>query len=142
MDLDAVPDLQPEDIDAEIHLLEAALAAGREDFRVLGERLYPNLPLEERSLFEVYQRMLDTTDLGAEIIYAIRRGNWAQGALRQVIQAHVMKLESMDNEYLRERAIDIKDLGHRVLAYLQRNDRYLAPVCRKYYFGGRGINRG
>ncbi len=131
LDLYAVPDREPEDPEAEIRLLEVALAAGREDFRVLGERLYPNLPLEERALFEVYQRMLDTTDLGAEIVHAIRRGNWAQGALREVIQAHVAQMESLDNEYLRERAVDIKDLGHRVLAYLQRNERVLPQYAER-----------
>jgi phosphotransferase system enzyme I (PtsP) len=131
LDLSVVPDREPEDIETEIRMLEVALAAGREDFRVLSERLYPNLPLEERSLFEVYQRMLDTTDLGAEIVHAIRRGNWAQGALREVIQSHVARLENLENEYLRERAVDIKDLGHRVLAYLQRNERVLPQYSER-----------
>jgi phosphotransferase system enzyme I (PtsP) len=125
LELESIPDREPDDIETEIRLLEAALAAGREDFRVLGERLYPNLPLEERALFDVYQRMLDTTDLGAEIIHAIRRGNWAQGALREVIQRYIQHLENLEDEYLRERAVDIKDLGHRVLGYLQRNERVL-----------------
>lgn len=125
LDLDAVPDREVKDIQTEIELLEAALTASREDLRVLGERLHPNLPLEERSLFEVYQRMLDTSDLGAEIIHAIREGHWAQGALRKVIQSHIRHLEGLEDEYLRERAIDIKDLGHRVLSYLQRNEKAL-----------------
>jgi phosphotransferase system enzyme I (PtsP) len=131
LDLAAVPDRKPEDIETEIRLLEVALAASREDFRILSERLYPNLPLEERSLFEVYQRMLDTADLGAEIVRAIQNGNWAQGALREVIEQHVTNLESSDNEYLRERAVDIKDLGHRVLAYLQRNERSLPQYAER-----------
>ncbi len=131
LDLSAVPDRVPDDIETEIRLLEVALAAGREDFRILSERLYPNLPLEERSLFEVYQRMLDTADLGAEIVRAIQAGNWAQGALREVIEAHIERLETMDNEYLRERAVDIKDLGHRVLAYLQRNERTLPQYSER-----------
>jgi phosphotransferase system enzyme I (PtsP) len=131
LDLDTIPDRIPDDIEAEIALLEAALAAGREDFRMLGERLYPNLPLEERSLFDVYQRMLDTTDLGSDIIRVIKGGNWAPGALRQVIQAHVQHLENLENEYLRERAVDIKDLGHRVLIYLQRNERILPNYANK-----------
>ncbi|HSW69711.1 MAG TPA: phosphoenolpyruvate--protein phosphotransferase [Gammaproteobacteria bacterium] len=131
LDLDAVPDREPDDIEKEIRLLEVSLAAGREDFRILSERLYPNLPLEERALFEVYQRMLDTTDLGAEIVHAIRRGNWAQGALREVIQSHVARLQNLENEYLRERAVDIKDLGHRVLAYLQRNERVLPQYAER-----------
>lgn len=131
LDLETIPDREPEDIETEIKLLEAALAAGREDFRLLGERLYPNLPLEERALFDVYQRMLDSSDLGAEIIHAIRRGNWAQGALREVIQRHIQHLENLENEYLRERAVDIKDLGLRVLAYLQRNERALPQYAEK-----------
>ncbi|EKD73988.1 MAG: hypothetical protein ACD_45C00118G0009 [uncultured bacterium] len=131
LDLFAVPDREPDDIDAEITSLEEALAAGREDFRILGERLYPNLPLEERALFDVYQRMLDTADLGAEIIHAIRRGNWAQGALREVIESHVARLENLENEYLRERAVDVKDLGHRVLIYLQRNERVLPEYAEQ-----------
>jgi phosphotransferase system enzyme I (PtsP) len=125
LDLDVIPDRQPEDIEEEIHLLTSALAAGQEDFRIMASRLYPNLPPEERILFDVYQRILDSADLGAEIIQMIRKGNWAQGALRQVIQKHVHTLENLENEYLRERAVDIKDLGNRVLTYLQKNDRSL-----------------
>lgn len=139
MDLDAVPDRAPENIEAEIRLLEAALASGREDFRILSERLYPNLPLEERSLFDVYQRMLDTTDLGVEIIHLIRQGNWAQGALREVIQRYVQHLENLENEYLRERAVDIKDLGRRILAYLQNNDRALPNYADKTILIGEAL---
>lgn len=125
LDLDAVPDRDADDVETEIRLLEAALAAGREDFRIMSERLHRNLPIEERSLFDVYQRMLDTADLGAEIVQLIQQGHWSQGALRIVIQKHIRHLENIDNEYLRERAVDIKDLGHRILAYLQKNDRAL-----------------
>lgn len=130
-DLDAIPDRKADDIETEIRLLEVALSAGRADFRMLAERLNPNLPFEESSLFDVYQRMLDTADLGADIIRLIREGHWAQGALRQVIQKHVDHLENLENEYLRERAVDIKDLGHRVLAYLQNNTRTLPDYPEK-----------
>jgi phosphotransferase system, enzyme I, PtsP len=125
LDLASIPDREPEDIEMEIRMLEIALAAGREEFRILSERICPNLPIEERALFDVYQRLLDTTNLGAEIIQAIRQGNWAPGALRQVVQNYVERLENMENEYLRERAIDIKNLGYRILAYLQNNERAL-----------------
>jgi phosphotransferase system enzyme I (PtsP) len=131
LDLDAIPDREPEDIAAEIQLLESALFAAREDFRVLGERLFPLLPEAEHALFDVYQRILDDSHLGAEILGEIRKGNWAQGALRTVIQAHVERMMNLENEYLRERASDIKELGHRVLAYLQRNDRSLPQYEEK-----------
>ena len=46
----------------------------------------PRLPPEERALFDVYQRILDSADLGKEVADNIRAGNWAPGALRDVIQ--------------------------------------------------------
>ncbi|MDR3491033.1 MAG: phosphoenolpyruvate--protein phosphotransferase [Gammaproteobacteria bacterium] len=131
LDLSVIPDREAEDIPAEIQLLEEALASVREDFRVLEERMYPTLPSEERELFDVYQRILDSSNLGTEVIEKIEAGNWAQGALREVIQAHVDRLANLENEYLRERAIDIMDLGNRVLAYLQRNDRSLPQYSEK-----------
>ncbi len=122
-DLDSVPDRKPDDMEAEIQLLNFAFAAVREDIRLLSERLHPSLPPEERALFDVYQRILDSSDLGKSVIKKIREGNWAPGALRDVIQEHINQLESLDNEYMRDRVADIKDLGVRVLACLQKNDR-------------------
>ncbi|MCE6982386.1 phosphoenolpyruvate-protein phosphotransferase PtsP, partial [Pseudomonas frederiksbergensis] len=37
----------------------------------------------------------------------------------QVVGEHVNRFELMDDAYLRERASDVKDLGRRLLAYLQ-----------------------
>lgn len=122
-DLDSVPDHVPEDIDVEIDLMHKAFAAVRKDLRLLSERLYPTLPPEERALFDVYQRILDSSELGSEVEEKIREGNWAPGALREVIQAHARRLETIDNEYMSERADDIRDLGCRVLISLQKNDR-------------------
>jgi len=130
-DLDSVPDREPDSIETEIELLDAAFAAVREDLRLLSERLYPTLPSEERALFDVYQRILDSADLGKEVADSIRAGNWAQGALRESIQAHVHRLESLDNEYMRERAVDIRDLGLRVLACLQKNNRIKPQYAKK-----------
>ncbi|HEX4044257.1 MAG TPA: phosphoenolpyruvate--protein phosphotransferase [Gammaproteobacteria bacterium] len=137
-DLDLVPDRDPEDIDIEIALLHAAFTAVREDVRSLSERL-TTLPPAERALFDVYQRILESPDLSKEITDAIRGGNWAPGALREVIQAHVRRMENLDNEYMRERAEDIKDLGRRVLAYLQKNDRTAPQYVEKTILIGETI---
>lgn len=139
-DLDAVPDRLPEDISEEISLLEHAFSCVREDLRLLSERLYPSLPMEERALFDVYQRILDSSELGKEVSEKIEAGNWAPGALREVIQFHVRRLETLDNEYMRERAEDIKDLGSRILAYLQKNDRAAPQYKEKTILIGESIS--
>ncbi len=139
LDLDAVPDRNPDDIESEIALLESALENARKDMQMLGERLYSNLNSEERLLFDAYQHILDRTGLGEEVIAEIRKGNWAQGALRHVIQSHVRHLENLDNEYMQERASDMRDIGRRVLAYLQKNTRTLPNYAEKTILMGEEI---
>ncbi|WP_426151685.1 phosphoenolpyruvate--protein phosphotransferase [Pseudomonas sp. DC3000-4b1] len=119
-DLDVVPDRTVTDIDAELQLFEAALEGVRNDMRTLSAKLATQLRPEERALFDVYLMMLDDASLGSEVRNVIKTGQWAQGALRQVVTEHVNRFELMDDAYLRERASDVKDLGRRLLAYLQQ----------------------
>ena len=118
-DLDVVPDKTVTDIDAELKLFNNALEGVRSDMRTLSAKLATQLRPEERALFDVYLMMLDDAALGGEVVEVIKTGQWAQGALRQVVGEHVNRFELMDDAYLRERASDVKDLGRRLLAYLQ-----------------------
>ncbi|KAA5830300.1 GAF domain-containing protein, partial [Pseudomonas chlororaphis] len=118
-DLDVVPDKSITDIDAELALFKTAIEGVRADMRTLSEKLATQLRPEERALFDVYLMMLDDASLGSEVTTVIKTGQWAQGALRQVVTDHVNRFELMDDAYLRERASDVKDLGRRLLAYLQ-----------------------
>lgn len=121
--LDTVPDRIPEDPSTEIEQFREALAAVRNDIHEVNRRLAQRLSEEERALFEAYQRMLDDSALGQEVINKIREGNWAQGALCQVVTRHARFFELSQDDYLKERATDIRDLGRRVLAYLQQVDQ-------------------
>ncbi|MFQ3323137.1 MAG: phosphotransferase system enzyme I (PtsP) [Pseudomonadales bacterium] len=118
-DLDAVPNRKCEDPDVEIEFFNQSLAAVRADIKDLSESLATLLPREEHALFDVYLGMLDDKALGDEVTDLIRAGEWAQGAISQVMRTHARAFEMLDDAYLRERAVDIKDLGRRVLAYLQ-----------------------
>lgn len=129
-DLGAVVDKEAESIDEEIERFEAALEAARNEIRVLGKKLSSELRPEEMALFDVYLNMLDDQALGAEVRARIEEGNWAQGALRQVVMQYVGHFQMMEDVYLRERATDIIDLGTRILAHLQGNDE----VAEEYDF--------
>ena len=118
-DLDVVPDKVVTDIKAELGLFQSALEGVRNDMRTLSAKLATQLRPEERALFDVYLMMLDDASLGSEVTNIIKTGQWAQGALRNVVAEHVARFELMDDAYLRERASDVKDLGRRLLAYLQ-----------------------
>ncbi len=122
-DLDAVPDRKADNIAAEKSLFNEALQATREDIKALAERLRQTLPEDELSLFDVYLKILDNNNLGFEVMAEIDNGHWAQGALRMVIERHAQHFAAMEDDYLRERITDVKDLGRRVLAYLQQNQQ-------------------
>lgn len=119
-DLDSVPDRVAEDPDAEVEQLHTAIEAVREDMRALDRKMAGSLLAEERALFDAYLRMLDDNALLTEIEARIRAGNWAQGALREVIAEHTQAFAAMEDAYLRERMADVRDLGLRILAHLQK----------------------
>jgi phosphotransferase system enzyme I (PtsP) len=117
--LEGVPEREAEDVTTELLVLDRAINAVREDIRRIGEEYAQSLPREELALFDAYLHMLDDNALAGDMRERVRRGVWAQGALKQVIREHVRRFEAMDDPYLRERGADVQDLGLRVLAYLQ-----------------------
>jgi len=121
-DLAAIPDREAEDISDELDLLDQAIAAVRLEIQSLDEKMQDSLMSEERALFSVFLRMLDENALPSEIKDHIRAGSWAQGAVRKVIDKHVALFAQMEDDYLRERVSDLKDLGRRILACLQEAD--------------------
>jgi phosphotransferase system enzyme I (PtsP) len=121
-DIDSVPDRIPESTDTEITFIRAALEAVRDDIRQLDKKMAGALMPEERALFDAYLRMLDDNALGSEIEERINAGNWAQGALREVIDSHMQAFAAMEDPYLRERRADVRDLGLRILAHLQKQE--------------------
>jgi len=121
--LEAVPYRQAQDIKAELNIFATAIDAVRMDIWQLREKLTGQLRPEERALFDVYLGMLNDNALGNEVQARIRQGEWAQGALAGVMLEHVQTFEMMDDAYLRERAVDVKDLGRRVLSYMQNADQ-------------------
>jgi phosphotransferase system enzyme I (PtsP) len=118
-DLSQIPQRRTRDIDSEIKFFNSCLELVRQDMRSLHAKLAGQVAEEKRQLFDVYVRMLDDAALGNEIVERIRMGYWAQGSLAYVANEHVRAFEEMDDPYLSERAIDIKDLCARILFYLQ-----------------------
>jgi len=118
-DLNAIPDRVATDPEAEVAAFEQAVAEVTAELRQLGQQISASVTADEQMLFDVYLRMLEGDSLVNETVERIRAGNWAPGALRQVIGEHVQVFENMDDPYLRERSSDIRDLGRRILGRLR-----------------------
>lgn len=122
-DLRQIPMRRAKNIEKEVEFFSTCLNSVREDMKALHEKLAGQVAEEERQLFDVYLRMLDDDALGNEVVEKIKSGIWAQGALATVANEHVRTFEEMEDAYLSERAIDIKDLCSRVLFYLQEKEQ-------------------
>ena len=122
-DLSAVPSRSADNRKQELRAFRAALARVRDDIEVVAENLRDELSPEDHALFNVYLTILDDSTMGSEVAGLIKAGEWAQGALSQVMIKHIRHFERMEHSYLRERAVDVRDLGTRVLTYLQDEER-------------------
>lgn len=122
-DLTAVPERPVVDIQADIKVFESALAAAREDIHELQMRSKSRLSVAENAIFDAYLRILDSRTLMNEVVSEIESGQWAQGALKRVINQHISHFESLEDDYLKERAADFRDLGRRVLGHMQKTKR-------------------
>lgn len=117
--LDLVPDREADDVEAELALFDQAIGRARADIERINEQVAKTLGPEERELFDAYLHMLDDAALAGDVREGIRRGQWAQGALKQAILEQAATFERMQDSYLRERSEDVRELGERVLANLQ-----------------------
>ncbi len=122
-DLYAVPRKTVSNRREEMHAFRYALDRVREDIQAVADNLGGQLSPEDHALFDVYLGILDDSAIGREVVTLIKAGEWAQGALSQVMIEHIRHFERMEHSYLKERAVDVKDLGTRVLSYLQASEK-------------------
>jgi phosphotransferase system enzyme I (PtsP) len=127
-DLEAVPYKRADDLSIEITQIKKAFKAARDDIHRLKKHMMSVLPEEEQALFDVYLAILNKASLEKEVINAVQTSHqWAQAALQSVITSHVQQFEKVDDDYLRERAADLRDLGRRILMHLQ-NNQFTPPL--------------
>lgn len=130
--LDAVPDnaITSDEINSQISAFTQAISCVEEEFKMLSERMKGTISKEELALFDAFALMLKSDMLSDAVIDRIKAGQWAQGALRTTISEHVKQFDAMEDTYLRERAVDIKDLGRRILMHLQAQETVTRKITK------------
>jgi phosphotransferase system enzyme I (PtsP) len=99
--------------------LRQAIAYIQEEVRALSEDVDEKLSPADRALFSAYALILSSAEIVDATVEYIHQGNWAPGALRKTIEAHARRFDEIEDPYLRERGADIRELGNRILGYLQ-----------------------
>ncbi|NMP31315.1 phosphoenolpyruvate--protein phosphotransferase [Thalassotalea sp. M1531] len=97
-----------------------AIAKTRIDFDAMSMKLANVVSKDSLDIFEVYKQLLDSANIGTEVEEKIKSGWCAESALKLVIDHYAVQFEALEEQYLRERASDIRDLGNRILFNLQQ----------------------
>lgn len=97
-----------------------AVEETRADIKQMSERMSTHLPQDALAIFDIYLQMLEAASLGNEVVEQIKSGWCAVSSLKIVVERYVSEFEKMEDPYIRERAIDVKDLGRRLLKYLSK----------------------
>ena len=118
-DLEGVPDRMCDDPQQELQRLREAREAVRNDFAVLRQSMASRVTEEECALFDAFAMMLDSESLLQGMEKRILAGQWAPAALRDTVREYAAVFAGMDDDYLRQRGDDVRDLGDRILEHLQ-----------------------
>lgn len=107
------------EVEAEVARLEAALEKSKSELEVIREHARKELGDDKAEIFEAHLLVLSDPELINPIKDKITNENVnAEHALDEVAAMFINMFESMDNEYMKERAADIRDVTKRVLAHL------------------------
>lgn len=104
-----------ESIEKEIEILLSALAESKIELEKIKEKAYAELGEDKALIFEAHIMILDDVELLESTSKKIKGNINASYALKETADEFIAIFEAMENEYMRERAVDIKDVTDRVL---------------------------
>ena len=112
--------------------LEKKREAARQQVRTrldhLAARAREQAGEEEAAIFAAHQLLVDDPELDQRVRQAITaEGRTAAAAVAAVTESFAQALEQLDDEYLRGRAADVRDVGRQLLAALLDVPLDLAP---------------
>jgi phosphotransferase system enzyme I (PtsI) len=122
-----------EDISREIYRLEEALIETRKEISTLQKKILNDLGFDHAKVFEAHLLVLEDRVLIEDIIQQIKNKKVnVEYAFSQSIKKYIDTLLKLQDEYLRERVIDIEDVSRRVLRkFLKKEGTNLQEVNEK-----------
>lgn len=108
------------DVNAELARITQAMVASTNELKVIRQKAAENLGEEEAAVFDAHIAILADPEMMSQIKSVItdKKLN-AEEALKEVTDHFITIFEEMtDNQYMQERAADVKDVTKRVLSHL------------------------
>ncbi|KOP81890.1 phosphoenolpyruvate-protein phosphotransferase [Bacillus sp. FJAT-21945] len=103
----------------EIARFQSALSASKSELEVIRDNALKKLGTDKAAIFDAHLLVLSDPELIHPIEDKIKNEQVnAEYALKETADMFVMMFEQMENEYMKERAADIRDVTKRVLSHL------------------------
>ncbi|MFH0505084.1 phosphoenolpyruvate--protein phosphotransferase [Staphylococcus aureus] len=107
------------DVEGEVAKFNNAIEASKVELTKIRNNAEVQLGADKAAIFDAHLLVLDDPELIQPIQDKIKNENAnAASALTDVTTQFVTIFESMDNEYMKERAADIRDVSKRVLSHI------------------------
>ncbi|MCH4888770.1 phosphoenolpyruvate--protein phosphotransferase [Acidaminobacter sp. JC074] len=98
--------------------MDGAIESGVKALDDLKKKTLETVGESEAEVFEAHKQLLMDPVMGGEIKTEIEKGVSSAYAFESVIDKYITMFQSLDNDYMRERALDLKDIKVRVLKIL------------------------
>ncbi len=109
-----------EDADREIERFKEARELAKEELSALYEKALKEVGEANAAIFEVHQMMLDDLDYEESIINMIQtQGINAEFAVASTGDNFAEMFAAIDDDYMKARSVDVKDISNRVIKILQ-----------------------
>ena len=108
--------ISPDHVDQEVERFLTGRAKASAQLEVIKTKAGETFGEEKEAIFEGHIMLLEDEELEQEIIALIKDEHAsADAAAFSVIEGQAKALEELDDEYLKERAADVRDIGKRLL---------------------------
>ena len=114
-----ITDAKVSDIAAEKEVLNKALAQSKIQLEKIRDKALEEIGEHEAQVFEAHLTLLDDPEFTGGMLLEIETNSInAMKAVESVTNTFVMIFDSMEDEYMKERAADIKDVSKRIISNL------------------------
>src|SRR5690625_1281927 len=106
-------------IEKEIEKYKESIQDAHIQLRKLRENVGENLDEDSAAIFDAHIMMLDDPGFNQQILENINNLHNAEQAIQLAGKVYITKFESLDSEYMRARALDVKDICLRLISNVQ-----------------------
>lgn len=131
-----VPDQRMEKVDLakEFERLYEGIRTSKTEIEFMKKEIKETVGVEESNIFDAHIAILEDPVFMSEIQGVIERQyKAAEVAVKEAIDHFVTMFDLLDDEYMKERALDIKDVGNRLLKHLLGTPEITLPADTQPY---------